>query len=162
MRRLQFGQTVFRHRDRYFFFGVARQTHHGLSGGHHLSGFRFHGGDHPRAVRRQHRVGALIVCHVQLRLRLIETRLGDIQRRFAFVDVGAADEFFLIQIVIARVIGLRLHHIGLRRRELAAHTGRVQLQVTRVYARERRSRLDHCAHIHQPLGDLAADAKTQR
>ena len=104
----------------------------------------------------------MVVGHVELRLRLREAGVGDIKCGFAFVDLGGADEFFLEQLVEARVIRLRLHHLGLRHGELAFRGSRVQLQIARVHARQRRAGLDRRADIHQTLSDFAADAKAQR
>ena len=92
---------------------------------------------------------------------LRETRFGDIKRSLAFVDLGSADEFFLEQIAVARVIRLRLREIGLRHGELAFRGSRTQLQIAGIHAGERRARFHRSAHIHQPLGDFAPHAKAQ-
>lgn len=129
--------------------------------GHHLTRLGVDRSHNAGDVRHQRGITDLIALPRPLGLRLFELRLGGFQGGFAALQLGPADEILVFQFFIALEISRRQVAVGGRRSQLGSTGGRCQLVVLRVQLGQHLPSLDALAQFNRPLGQLAADPKTQ-
>ena len=138
---------------------VARQAQYGLAGGHDLAGLCRHGDDDAVGIGRERRVTLLVGGEGRLRARLVEARLRRGVGGLPGVEGRGADEVARAQVDGALEIRLRERMVGLGRGELRACGLRAEPGILGIESRQGLALSHVRARVHQPHGELAADAK---
>ncbi len=90
----------------------------------------------PAWSARRAGVGRLVLRYAKLRLRLLEPRLGHVERGLTAVELGGADELLLVQVAKPLELVLGLGEVGARGGELGLGRLDIELVVARIEPRQ--------------------------
>ena len=113
------------------------------------------------ASGHQRSVVGLVALHGRLRLGLNQLGLRGLERGFAALQLGAADEVLVFELFVALEVSRRQIAVGLGRSDLGPGGIGGQLVVLRIELRQHLAGLHTLAQLGLALDDLAADPKAQ-
>ncbi|MNS18045.1 hypothetical protein D3C72_497330 [compost metagenome] len=138
-----------------------RQREDKLGGLRHLADFDIARRDHAVRIGPEFGVGQGIPRRVELRLRRSHRALRRQQGFLGLVDCRTRGHLRPEQALLTVERQLRLRLLRFCGLQVGERNIEIGLLLFRIHAGKQLPGLDPCTHIHQPLGDLAADPERQ-
>jgi len=159
--RTQRRQAVFGHAEHRVARAILRHPQHRRAGRQHGAGFGVNGRHHARHIGHQHCITGLVALHTGLGARLLGLGTAGFQAGLAALELQAADEALVAQLLVALVLGLVQRQLGVGGADRSTGSILAQLQITGVDLGQHLARLHHVAHVDRAPHQLAADPEGQ-